>query len=170
MGENENVKESVCIELRPRTKENVSVYFYKVQDEEIKKFLPQKAKNVEEAIEDFEKSQGPDSTSYGRSIYADGTYVGDFWVYCMGEEEPDAMLSFCLFEKSLWGKGVTTEAAKLFLSEIKEKFNLKTVGAFTYSEILRPVRFCKRTDFWKKKPFGRTESSQNIFKRIFRKI
>lgn len=153
MGENENMKESVCIELRPRTKENVSVYFYKVQDEEIKKFLPQKAKNVEEAIEDFEKSQRPDSTSYGRSIYVDGTYVGDIWVYCIGEEEPDAMLSFCLFEKSLWGKGVTTEAAKLFLSEIKEKFNLKTVGAFTYSENLASGKVLKKNGFLEKETF-----------------
>lgn len=57
------------IALMPRTRENVSIYFQKAQDEEIKKFLPQKAKSVAEAMEDYEKSLLPGSTSYGKSIH-----------------------------------------------------------------------------------------------------
>lgn len=122
------------IELRPRTEATVRTYFERAQDEEIKKTLPQKAKTVEEALADYEKTLLPDATSYGKSVYADGVHVGDVWAYCIGGGDPDAMLSFCIFKKSLWGKGIATEAVRQFLSEIQTKYRLKTVGAFTYSK------------------------------------
>ena len=40
------------IELRERTEDTVAIYFEKAQDAEIKKFLPQKAQTLEEALED----------------------------------------------------------------------------------------------------------------------
>ena len=125
---------TISIELKPRTRENVVIYFNNAQDEEIRRFLPQKAKSAAEALEDYERSLLPDSTSYGKSIYADGVYIGDIWAYCIGDGDPDAMLSFCIFDKSMWRKGAASKAAGLFIAEIKEKFALKTLGAFTFSD------------------------------------
>jgi len=121
------------VELGVRTRENVIIYFYKTQDVDIKKLLPMKAQTLEEALLDYEKSLLPSSTSYGESIYVDGTYVGDVWCYCLGNDDPDAMLSFCIFEKNIWGCGVAKTAASLFLNKLKEKFSIRSVGAFTYS-------------------------------------
>lgn len=127
-------QEHMTIKLQARTAEHVRIYFEKASDPEVKKWLPQKAKTVEEAMDDFYKTCQPDATSYGRTIYADDRYVGDIWCYCIGEEEePDAMLSYCVFEKHCWGKGIATRALELFLEELRGKYGLKHIGAFTYS-------------------------------------
>ena len=90
------------IELRERTEETVATYFEKAQDAEIKKVLPQKAQTLEEALEDYRQTLKTDAISYGRTIYADGVYVGDIWCYGIDlNEEPNAMLSYCIFEKDL---------------------------------------------------------------------
>ena len=67
----------MMIELRERTAETVLTYFRSTRDAEIQKFLPQKAQSEEEALADFEKTQREGTTSYGRTIYADGRHVGD---------------------------------------------------------------------------------------------
>ena len=104
------------ITLRPRTRESVKTYFEKASVPEIRKVLPQKAKTVEEALEAYEKSLLPTSTSFGLTVWADGCYVGDVWCYCIDQgEEPNCMLSYCIFESSMWSRGIATEAVKLFL-------------------------------------------------------
>ena len=158
---------SIRIELKPRTRENVSVYFERVQDSEIKKYLPQKAKSVEEAMADFERSLCPGSTSYGKSVYANGAYVGDVWAYCIGDEEPNAMLSYCILEKSLWGKGVATEAVRLFMAEIKEKYVLKTLGAFTFSGNFASIRVLRKNGFQEKETFVEDGVESKYFQRDF---
>ena len=86
--------------------------------------------------------------SFGRTVYADGNYVGDIWLYCIHEEDgPDAMLSFCLFEKSLWGRGIMTEAARLFLMETQKRFRLKSAGAFTFMENRGSARVLEKNGF-----------------------
>ena len=128
------------LELRTRTREAVITYFNKTQDDEIRRFIPMKAKTQQEALEDYENTLLPDSTSYGESIYLDGSHIGDIWCYCIGEDEPDAMISFCIFEKTLWGKGIAKLCVNKFLAIVKEKFSLKTVGAFTYAYNLASIK------------------------------
>ncbi len=67
----------MAIHLGDRTEATVRMYYDKSQQAEIKEMLPQKAKSVEEAISDYQKTLLPDSKSYGRTIYADGVYIGD---------------------------------------------------------------------------------------------
>ena len=136
------------IELKERTEAHVRTYFAKTQDAEIRAMIPQTAETLEQAIVAFEKTLLPGATSYGRTIYADGEYVGDIWCYCINHvEEPNAMLSYCLFEKSLWGKGVATQALGKFLEEIVPQFELKTVGAFTYATNIPSVQVLLKNGF-----------------------
>lgn len=121
------------IELRERSEETVVIYFSMTQDAQVRKYLPQKAKTAEEALADFHKAQLPGAASYGRTIYADGIYIGDIWCYCIQLDEPNAMVSYCIFDKEYWNKGVATRALGIFLSEIADKFEVESVGAFTYS-------------------------------------
>ncbi len=93
------------IELKDRTEETVVTYFNRTRDVQVRKFLPQKAVTVEEALADYEKTQQPGATSYGRTIYVDGSYVGDIWCYGIQKEEPNAMVSYCVFDKAYWGRG-----------------------------------------------------------------
>ena len=71
--------------LGERTAETVRIYFEKANRPEIKKVLPQKAKTVEEALADYEKTRLPGATSFGQTILADGRYVGDVWCYAGGD-------------------------------------------------------------------------------------
>ncbi|MBQ8278472.1 MAG: GNAT family N-acetyltransferase [Roseburia sp.] len=136
------------IDLRERTEKTVAIYFEKAQDAEIKRVLPQKAQTLEEALADYRQTLKEDATSYGRTIWADEKYVGDIWCYCINlDEEPNAMLSYCIFEKEYWQQGVATEALKLFLEEIVEKFQLETIGAFTYASNLASIRVLEKNGF-----------------------
>lgn len=121
------------IELNDRTADTVVTYFQATRDPEVRKYLPQTATTDTEALADFEKTQQPGASSYGRTIYVDGNYIGDVWCYCIQQDEPNAMVSYCIFDKEYWCKGIATEALRMFLAEIVAKFGLKSVGAFTYS-------------------------------------
>jgi len=142
------------VELRERTETHVRTYFERTRDPEIMAMIPQTANTVEKAVADFRKTQLPGATSFGRTIYADGEYVGDVWCYCIDpDDEPNAMLSFCIFEKSHWGKGIATEALAQFLTEIAPRFRLKTVGAFAYCANAASARVMEKNGFVKMEEF-----------------
>lgn len=142
------------ISLRPRTEETAAVYFQKTRNPNIQRVLPQRAKTLDEALEDFHRTQSPDSTSYGRTIWMNGTYVGDIWCYALHSiPEPDAMVSYCIFEPGLWGKGIAGQALAMFLTEISDKFDLKTIGAFTYTANIGSIRVLEKNGFRQKETF-----------------
>ena len=142
------------ITLRERTVETVRIYFEKASTPQIKKLLPQKAKTVEEALADFEKTLLPDATSFGRTIYADGQYVGDIWCYCIDPDEtPNCMLSYCVFEPDYWSRGIATKAVSLFIEEIYAKYAVKSIGAFTYAHNLASIRVLEKNHFAIKEEF-----------------
>lgn len=116
--------------------------------------LPQKCRTVEEAVEDYRKSLKLGAVSFGRTIYADGTYIGDIWCYGIHEEEePDAMISYYIFEKAYWGQGAATEALRLFLEVIAERFQVKTAGGFTFAANQASIRVMEKNGFWLKERF-----------------
>lgn len=136
------------IELRERTAEHVKIWFERTNDPMILAGLPRSAQTVEQALADFERSLEPDAASFGRTVYADGQYVGDVWCYCIhGEEQPDAMLSYGIFETDLWGRGVASEAVGKFLKEAVPRFSLQTMGAFTYMDNPASVRVLEKNGF-----------------------
>ena len=142
------------VELRERTAEHVRVYFERTRDPEIQAMIPQSAQTVEDALALFEKTLLPGATSFGRTVYADGDYVGDIWCYCIDPaEEPNAMVSYCIFDKTLWGRGIATEAVKQFLEEIVSKFDLQSVGAFTYCDNVPSIRVLEKNGFGKMEEF-----------------
>ena len=138
----------MTVSLAERSAAHVSIYWRKTQDAEIKALLPSSAQSEEQALEMFQKSLLPAATSYGKVILADGQYVGDIWCYCIDEqEEKSAMLSYCIFEKSLWNKGIVTQAAELFLREIFERYSIEKIGAFTYSANTASIRVLEKLGF-----------------------
>ena len=152
------------IRLGDRTAESVQIYFEKAQQAEIKAVLPQKAQTVEEALADFRETLLPNATSYGRTILVDGKYVGDIWCYCINaEEEPNAMLSYCIFEKAYWSQGIATEAVAMFLKEVRAKFALRTIGAFTYSDNLASIRVLEKNGFTEVEEFSEDGRDSKYF-------
>ena len=144
----------MTVTLKPRTAAHVSIYFEKTNNEMIRSVLPQKARTVEEALEDFEQTLLPSSTSFGQTIYADEQYVGDIWCYCINPDDtPNAMVSYCLFEKEFWNKGVCTEALRQFEAEILPRFGLKSLGAFTYCDNISSIRVLEKNGFAKTEEF-----------------
>ena len=136
------------IQLSDRTEDTVRIYFEKSQQPEIKTMLPQKAKSVEEAVSDFYETLLPDSKSFGQTIFVDGEYIGDVWCYCIDKAEtPNAMLSFCVFEKKYRRKGIASQAVSLFLKVIHEKYGIETVGAFTYSDNIASQKVLEKNGF-----------------------
>ena len=104
------------VELQERTEENVRIYFERTRDPEIQARIPQRSQTVEQALEDYRRSLAPGADSYGRTVWADGVYVGDVWCYCIhAEADPDAMVSYCIFDKDRWRQGIASRALEQFL-------------------------------------------------------
>lgn len=138
----------MTITLQDRTEETAAVYFRRVHTPAIQRTLPQKAETLEEALAEFRKSREPGAKSYGRTIWADGTYVGDVWCYCMDPAgDPQAMVSYCVFEQELWGRGIAGKALGLFLKEVRERFGLERVGAFTFAANAASIRVLEKNGF-----------------------
>ena len=136
------------ITLGTRTPETVKIYFEKSQSPEIKRFLPQKAQSVEEALADYAQTLLPGATSFGQTILLDGRYIGDIWCYCIDlEDTPNCMVSFCIFDTACRSQGIATAALGLFLPLIREKYGVKTVGAFTYSHNHPCIRVLQKNGF-----------------------
>lgn len=136
------------ITLKKRTAEHVAIYWHKTQNEQIKAMLPSAADSLEKALSMFEQSQEPKANSFGQVIYADGQYVGDIWCYCIDEqEEKSAMLSFCIFEPSLWSKGIATEAIRQFLSMAFSLYHIEKMGAFTYADNFGSIKALQKAGF-----------------------
>lgn len=142
------------IELKARTAETVAIYFERANMPSIRAVLPQKAKTLAEALADFEQTQLPGASSYGRTIYADGRYIGDIWCYCVDKnEEPNAMISYCIFETMYYGKGIATAALRQFVSEILPKFGLTSLGAFTFQSNAASIRVLEKNGFTLREEF-----------------
>lgn len=142
------------ITLTPRTVEHVKIYWNRTQDQEIRKGIPIQSVSIEEALLQFEASCQPEARSFGRCIEVDGNYVGDVWCYGIHEaDEKMAMFSFLIFEKKIWGKGVGSGAAKMFLTEVFSRYAIEKVGAFSYAENIGSLRALEKAGFQEKERF-----------------
>ena len=138
------------ISLKERTRKHVKIYFQKTQDAEIKRMLPSTVRTEEEALRAFEETQKPGASSYGQTIYYGETYIGDIWCYNMDiEESPNGMLSYCIFDKKFWNKGIATEAVDLFLKELRQNYQMKELGAFFYASNAASRRVLEKNGFVK---------------------
>ena len=63
------------------------------------------------------------------------------------------MLSYCIFEKSCWGKGIASRVLSLFLDEVKEKYSLSSIGAFTFANNIASIRVLEKNGFSVKESF-----------------
>lgn len=154
------------IRLGSRTEDTVRTCFEKAQDPRIKAVLPQKAQSVGEALADYRETLLPGAASYGRTILADGVYVGDVWCYAIDpDDEPNAMLSFCLFEAALWGRGISSAAVALFLEDARRKYALKTVGAFCFSDNAASIRVLEKNGFVLREDFVEDGRASKYFQR-----
>ena len=150
--------------LCERTEEHVKEYFLRTQDEEIQKMCPQQARSVEEALSDYCNTLKPGASSFGRIIYKAGKYVGDVWCYCIHEdEEPDAMLSYCIFDKCSWGQGIATAAVGQFIREAADRFQLTSIGAFTYDDNKASIRVLEKNGFVRIESFMEEGRSSGYF-------
>ena len=144
----------MSVKLGQRTEETVAVYFERAQSAAIRAVLPQRARTLEEALADYRRTLEPGASSFGRTIRADGQYVGDVWCYCMDRSgDPQAMVSYCVFETALWGRGIAARALGLFLAELRERFGLERVGAFTFSENAASIRVLEKNGFHREESF-----------------
>ena len=156
------------ITLGTRTAENAAVYFEKTQAEPIRLFLPQEAKTLDEALASFRASLLPGAKSFGRTILLDGRYVGDVWCHGIDRDgEPQAMVSYCVFETDCWNQGVATEALRLFLIEVREHFDLNVFGAFTYEENAASRRVLEKNGFLLKQRFKEDGAASCYYERVW---
>lgn len=158
----------MVIELGERTPETVKLYFLQSQQPIIKAVLPQKAQTVEEALKDYQTTLLPGATSYGRTILVGGKYIGDVWCYGIHPaQEPNAMLSYCIFDRSFWGKGIATRAIAMFLEAASVRFGLRTIGAFTCSDNLPSISVLEKNGFYLVEEWMEGGRSSKYFQRSF---
>ena len=138
----------MVITLEQRTADTVRVYFEKAKNLEIKRTLPQKAQPLEEALEDYGNTLLPGADSFGQIICVDGKYIGDVWCYCIDRNnEPNCMISYCIFEPDYWSKGIATAAVRMFIKNICVKYHVKTIGAFTFSHNIASIKVLEKNGF-----------------------
>lgn len=138
----------MTIVLSERTEETVRIYFEQAKQPFIKENLPQKAKSVEEALDDYRRSLLPGATSFGRTVTVDGKYIGDVWCYCIDNDgDPNAMLSFCVFDMTYLNKGIATDAVELFINEVHNRYAISNIGAFTFSDNYASQRVLEKNGF-----------------------
>ena len=134
--------------LKTRMKEHVETFWHRTQDEEIQRLFPFNIDSLEEALKYFKESLKEGASSYGKVICFENRYVGDIWCYGIDEsDEKMCMLSIVIFEKELWGKGIGAEAAKAFIKEIFNKYQIEKIGAFTYSHNYGSIGLLKKVGF-----------------------
>lgn len=136
------------LSLRERTEQHARRFFREAQKPDIKAFLPLKAQTEEEAAEDYRKTKLPGAASFGKTVYLGEKYVGDVWCYGIDpQDDPQAMLSYCIFDSAARNRGVATCAVGLFLNEIAAAFGVKRIGAFTYLANAASVRVLEKNGF-----------------------
>lgn len=152
------------IYLGNRTAETVRIYFEKANQPEIKAVLPQKAQTLEEALADYRETLLPNANSYGKTIIANGNYIGDIWCYCIDtNEEPNAMISYCIFQKAYHSQGIATKAVAIFLKEVRARYALNTIGAFTFSDNLASIRVLEKNSFSEIEEFSENGRDSKYF-------
>lgn len=138
------------IELRERTRDNVEVYWNKIQDDEINRLFPRSVNSLEESLILFEKSKNVGAKSFGMTIYNDDLYIGDVWVYAIDQsEEKMAMLSIVIFDKRYWGQGIGTYVISDFCKKCFDKYEIDKIGAFVYASNVRSINALQRSGFKK---------------------
>lgn len=138
----------MVITLEQRTADTVRIYFEKAKNPEIKRTLTQKAQSLEEALEDYGNTLLPGADSFGQTICVDGKYIGDVWCYCIDRNnEPNCMISYCIFETDYWSKGIATAAVRMFIKNICAKYHVKTIGAFTFSHNIASIKVLEKNGF-----------------------
>lgn len=136
------------IVLKSRMKDHVVTFWERTQDEEIKRLFPFSIESLDKALILFDESQKENALSYGKVIYFEGKYVGDIWCYGIDESnEKMCMLSVVIFLKELWSRGIATEASKIFIKDIFNKFQINKVGAFTYSKNYGSIGLLEKLGF-----------------------
>lgn len=136
------------IQLNKRKQEHVKIFYERVQDQEIQKMFPSHTSSVNEALRLFKESEKKNANSYGRVIYVEGKYIGDIWCFNIEpKSDIEAMLSYCIFDKHYWHKGIATKACHLFLEEVKQKYKINKMGAFVYSTNIASIKILKKNGF-----------------------
>lgn len=142
------------IVLAPREEHHAVAFWHAAQAEHIRRMLPLTAASPEEAAIQWRRSQQPGATSYGCIILADGRYIGDVWCYAIAPDDtPQAMLSYCIFDPSCTGKGAATQAVRLFLKELRSRFSIHIIGAFTYADNAASIRVLEKCGFTQMEAF-----------------
>lgn len=62
-------------------------------------------------------------------------------------------LGHCVFEQTLWGRGIASKALALFLQEIARRYGLKTVGALTFAGNYPSIRVLEKNGFTRMEEF-----------------
>ncbi len=136
------------ISLQTRTRDHVKTFWKKTQDNEIQSMFPTSISSLEEALALFENSLQNNATSYGKVILVNDAYVGDIWCYGIDEtDEKMAMLSIVLFDKSKWGQGIAATVIPQFLDDVFHRYQINSIGAFTYASNQRSLRALQKSGF-----------------------
>lgn len=136
-----------CIKLMKRTEENVSFFWEKTRDKEIRRLFPLEEVSIEKALEMFHQQRKDDSKSYGRCIYTDKRYIGDIWCYAINPISKSAFVSILIFDKASWNKGIGTKALDRFIQLIRKKYALDHLMAYTYAFNQRAFRCFEKNHF-----------------------
>ncbi|MCK8060746.1 MULTISPECIES: GNAT family N-acetyltransferase [unclassified Fusibacter] len=146
--------ESIVVTLKDRELEHVKVFWEEMKDDELKKLCPMTDYSLDDAIKLYEHTKKAGSSSFGKSIYAEDTYIGDVWCYSVDEvEHRNCFVSIVIFDKSYWHKGLGTVALDEFMKLIESKYDIDRICAYTYATNTASIRLLEKVGFKIKSAF-----------------
>ena len=135
------------IELKNRQLQHVKEFYNHSKDTQLQKLFPFQDITLEQTIEQYYDSLQPNATSFGKTIYVNNSYIGDVWCYSINEVEKNCFLSIVIFDRAFWGKGIGSEVLVDFIKQLKQKYNLNKLCAFTYKANLASSKMLSRVGF-----------------------
>ena len=120
--------------LRPPRKEELTTYQRWFEDPEVLRFLPGIGPFSNSQEEEWFKRSGEDANAITWAIEVDGRAVGMTGIHAIDHRHGTGESGITVGDKSMWGKGVATEAMILRTRFAFRELNLHKVRSRTFME------------------------------------
>jgi RimJ/RimL family protein N-acetyltransferase len=133
--------------LRPPRKEDLQSYQRWFEDTETLRFLPGIGPFSDSQEEDWFKRTGEDPTGVAWAIEVDGRIVGTTGIHGIDHRHGHGETGLVIGDKSMWRKGIASEAMKLRTAFCFRELNLHKIRTRAFMENRASIRALEKAGY-----------------------
>ena len=133
--------------LRPPRKEELAIYQRWFEDVDVLRFLPGIGPSSDSQEDEWFKRSGDDPTSITWVIEVDGRVVGMTGIHGIDHRHAHGESGITIGDKSLWGRGIASEAMTLRTAFAFRELNLHKVRTRAFMENEASKRALQKTGY-----------------------